>query len=176
MRQHLRIQPIGLRQAPARTGKVAYLAGMDHRDGQAGNAPFGDEWCLIASRRLKHHQPWAEPLQPPHDCGDARRIIGQLPFFAGGVHRHVQRGFGHSDPDDQSLWLTPTCSLLLPDPSRQPGLAGYGLSAQLALATVRAHRGEGRDDPCSSTASRDRGMNGLSRPPAAGTAPILHDS
>lgn len=45
----------------------------------------------------------------------------------------------------------------------------------LDLALDRTHRCERRDDPCSSPASRDRGINGLSRPRMAYHFAILHD-
>ncbi len=175
MSHHLRVQPVGLGPAPARARTVASPAGIDHRDWQAGTAQFGDEWRLLAARRLKHHQPRADRLQPPHNCGDSRRSSGQLPLFAGGGHRHVQRGFGHSDPDDQSLWLTQTCSLVVPAPSRQPGRAGYGLSAQLALATGRAQRGAGRGARGAGRGARGagRGARGAGRGARGATTPAL---
>jgi hypothetical protein len=70
-----------------------------------------------------------------------------------------------------SLRRPPVSSLLLPEHPCRPGRARDGLSSRLVLATVRAHSGEGRDGPSSSTASRDRGMNGLSHPCMAFTAP-----
>ncbi len=71
-----------------------------------------------------------------------------------------------------SFLRPPVCSRVLP---LRPGLAGYGLSRRLAQATVRVCCDEGRDDPCSSAASRDRGTSGLSHPCAGRHGPILHD-
>jgi len=54
----------------------------------------------------------AERLQPPHDLGDPRGIIGQMTLCAAGTHRHVQRGLGHVDPDDHVVRLVQLSSLV----------------------------------------------------------------
>ncbi len=162
MSQCLRIQPIGLRQAPGGAGKVASVTRIDHGD--------------VAPGGLDHDHVRVECPQPPNDFGDPGRIIGQMPFFALRPDRDVQRRLGHIDPDDHVFRLVPRSSLVLSCRPPRLGLAGYGISTWLALATVRAHRGEGRDDPSSSAASRGRGISGLSRPRAACHWAILHDS
>ncbi len=175
MRQRLRVQPIGLRQAPGGSGEVAHLAGIDHHDRKVGNTQLRHEGRLIASGRLDHDHLGADRLQPHHQLSAPRRVIAQLTLVAARADGHLQRRFGPIDPNDHVLLPLPNFFLRFPGRPRRPGLAGYGLSAWLALATVRAPWGEARDDPSSFTASRDRGTNGLSRPPAASHCAILHD-
>jgi hypothetical protein len=147
--QRLRVQSIGRSLAPRGLGKVTHLSGIDYRHWELGHPQLRHQQGLIASGRLKHDHLGGERLQPFYRFGDSRPSIGQAPLVAAGTNRHVPCRFGHIDPDDHAFRLVHLPSLV---PSwvttRQPGLAGYGLSKQLAPATVRAHRGEGRDDPC----------------------------
>ncbi len=176
IRHCLRIQPIGLRQAPGGAGKVASVTRIDHGDRQAGTPQLRHERRVVAPGGLDHDHVRVEGPQPPNDFGDPGRLIGQLPCFALRPDRDVQRRLGHLDPDDHVFRLVPRSSLVLSCRPPRLGLAGYGISTWLALAPVRAHRGAGRDDPSSSAASRGRGMSGLSRPRAACHWAILHDS
>jgi hypothetical protein len=76
MGQRLRIEPIGLGQAPGGAGEVADLTRIDHGDRQADDSQLRHQCGLVAPGGLDHNHLRLECLQPPHDFGDPSRIIG----------------------------------------------------------------------------------------------------
>ncbi len=158
MRQRLRVQPIGLRQAPGGSGEVAHLAGIDHHDRKVGNTQLRHEGRLIASGRLDHDHLGADRLQPHHQLSAPRRVIAQLTLVAARADGHLQRRFGPIDPNDHVLLPLPnffSVSLVAhADPALQDTGSAHGWPWQLfgllgarratTPALLRPHGTEGR--------------------------------
>jgi hypothetical protein len=150
MRQCLGIQPIRLGQASRRLGQVVPLAWVDHGDLESGHPELSHHWRFVAAGRLNHHYTGLQTLQPRHDGGNPRRIIGHPSRFPARTNRHSERRLSPIEANGRLLRLVPMPSSLLSTSSChpwRPGLARYGLSSGLALATVRAHSGEGTRRP-----------------------------
>ena len=97
--QDLRVQPVGLGQAPEGAGEVAGLARIDADDRQAGRGQGGDHDALVAAAGFQHdagRPPRLELLlQAPQPAPRARHRPGR----AAGLDRDVQLRLGHIDPD-----------------------------------------------------------------------------
>ena len=97
VRQHLRVEGIGLRQAARRLGEIADLAWIDHDHRQTNRAQRRHRTALVATGRLQHDQLRGQRAQARHQRGQLSLGVGHAPLGAAGAHADIQPGFGHSD-------------------------------------------------------------------------------
>jgi hypothetical protein len=95
MGQGPRIEGIRLGQLPGRFGKVARLAGINHRHRETGRRQRRHHGPLIATRGFEHNQGGLYSLEPRHQGGNSGVIVGHGPTFSGGPHGNIELGFRH---------------------------------------------------------------------------------
>ena len=154
MRQHPRVDRIGLRQSARSARKVAHLARIDHSYRQTRRGQFAGRRDFVATAGFQHDAAYAQLLETLDQGRDATLIVGDAEAFNIRPQRHIEPRFRHIDSDEYLIF-----HLFLQAP---PILARYGL---LTLATVRALRFlSGHDDQALPTVLKTSGRNGLSCP------------
>ena len=103
MRDHRRVQPIGLGQPPRGAGKLAHLARVDHRRDQPGFAQRQPQRPLVPAGRLQHDAFDAQRPQPGDQPGIAGRFIADREADPQRTHMHVQPILRDVDPDKDIL-------------------------------------------------------------------------
>ena len=103
MRDHRRVQPIGLGQPPRGAGKLAHLARVDHGRDQPGFAQRQPQRPLVPAGRLQHDAFDAQRPQPRDQRGIAGRFIADREADPQRTHMHVQPILRDVDPDKDIL-------------------------------------------------------------------------
>jgi hypothetical protein len=148
--QYRSIQPVGLGQDAGGLGKVAHLARIDHSHPQPGGAGGYGKLGLESSGGLHHDQPRRHGQQHFSTLGNARFVIGKLPWHAGRVESHVQKGLGYINPNEHFVFHIHVASPIL---AKDPGLAPRQL-----FGLWRSIRGGDHDSPTSSAMPASRGI------------------
>ena len=120
LREHARIDRIGLGQLPHRLGKVARLARVDQRHRYPRRLQRAGQRKLIAPARFEHHQRHLPLAQPCNDGFVIARLIGEVLYRTTGPNSQLQGGFCDID----------TCVVALSHVLRLPSLC-YASSAWL---------------------------------------------
>jgi hypothetical protein len=97
LRQHLRIQRIGLRQTTRRPCEVAHLAWVDRHGWQAGAAQRGQHRRLIPAAGFQDDQCRCQCRQALDELRDTGVIVAGLPLLTARIHRYVERGLADVD-------------------------------------------------------------------------------
>ena len=160
--QHIGIDTVGLGQLSGGFSEVPDLARVDNDDRQLGTSQSMGHWAFQPTCGLQHDQCGLDFSQPFDQILDAGLVVSDRFSLARRTYSDIESRFGHIDTDKNRSDFQN--SILLNFSFLQLSSTLRKMRAWLALATVRAFREPGRDDPCSPTVSCDLGVNDLSRP------------
>ena len=131
VRQHLRVQPVGLGQVPGRRGEGAHLARIDRRHRRARHPQFAHQRRLVAPGSLHHDDCRRQRAKPVHQRGDPTPSLSALPLPAR-THCDVYGRLRDIDTHHPMRTLVPPLPLLPP-----PRPCKIRAQIALAPATVR---------------------------------------
>jgi hypothetical protein len=151
VRQRRGIERVGLGAPPRRLSEVAHLAGIGHRQWQAGERASCHDQPFPAASGLQHNQPGSQ--RADYQRGHAGLVSGAAPVLTARAQRHIQGGFAPSDPCEHGWRCSLVGRLHLVSPPLIPAVPALPDSGSNAQAPVRVLAGAWRDDPSCLTVS-----------------------
>src|SRR5712691_11715471 len=120
------VERVRFGQLPSGFSKVTGLAGIIHRHGEASRGQRGDHRPLGAPSSFEHNEGGLHGLEPRHEGGNPRLIVGYRPAFASGPQGDIKLSFSDINTNKKletvaeildSIWTGQVITFILPVPT-----------------------------------------------------------